>query len=93
MTSWLRYLVFGIALLLVLWAAFGRNGMLHHWRLNRDIDRVERQIRAVEDENRQLELRVWRLQYDPVAQELAVRRELGMVAPGERVFVFPGKKP
>jgi cell division protein FtsB len=93
MNSWLRYLLFGIGLLLLVWAGCGRNGMLHLKWLNREIGREKRQIEVVEEDNRRLERRVWRLQHDPAFQELTVRRELGMVAPDERVYVLPGKRP
>jgi cell division protein FtsB len=53
------------------------------------------QVRTLEQENAKLRAeidrldhRVDRLRHDPAAQELEIRRKLGMVKPGETVYVL-----
>lgn len=57
-----------------------------HRRLERDLDRLRR-------ENRRMRSQARRLREDPAAIEAIARRELGLIRPGEIVFLLTDEPP
>lgn len=55
-------------------------------RLRGDLHAAESRMDALRDEIGELERRAEALEDDPFAQELAIRRELGLARPGETVI-------
>lgn len=92
-----RVLVWGGAGLffsyLLFFLVFGRMGLIAHLRLSEEADRIDRRIARVQDEIAGLAGRVEALNRDPHTIERLARERLGMVRPGETVFLFPGPPP
>jgi cell division protein FtsB len=79
------------ALVLLLVAA--GTGVFRQYLAQRaQIDRLERQVDSLEAERTQLEHRI-RMLNDPGHLERLARRCLGMVRPGEILFVVPREEP
>ncbi len=71
----------------------GRAGMLAHWRLAGYRQELAERIAVRMEENHSLSTEVERLRSDPFTQEALARERLGMVRPGETVFLVPGEGP
>jgi cell division protein FtsB len=80
------YVVFSSGLIAAL---FGNGGLLDLVRLHGEMRDL--QVRLVEQQTRvdQLRLEVGRLESDPLAKERIAREDLGMVKPGEKVYLLP----
>jgi len=70
-------------------ALFGNGGLLDLVRLHGEMRSL--QVQLVEQQARVDELRwkVGRLESDPMAKERIAREDLGMIKPGEKVFLLP----
>ena len=82
----LACVIFIIAL--VLGALFGDRGILHLVEKRRRTQGLEQEIARLEDENRRLAADVVALKRDPRAIEAIAREQLGLVRPGETVFLL-----
>jgi cell division protein FtsB len=80
----------GLALLL-LQDIFGNHGVLAMRRSQQEAREVERQIKQMNEENRQLEAKVKALKTDPQAIERIAREEMGLARPGEYIFKIQPK--
>lgn len=69
--------------------AFGERGLVRLVGLTRDLDVLTGATARLADENGRLAAEIASLRQDPRALEAAARRDLGLVAPDERVFEFP----
>lgn len=74
---------------LLFFLVFGRMGVIAHLRLSEEADRIENEVVLVEGEIAALGRRVEALNRDPHTIERLARERLGMVRPGETVFLFP----
>ncbi len=78
-----------ITLVLVADALIGENGFFAHMREVRRQQDVRRVLEQTRDENRALRERARRLrERDPAAIEELARRRLGLVKPGEVLFII-----
>ena len=68
---------------------FGRMGVLAHLRMRGEAARIEAEIARVQDDIGVLNRQVTALNGDPHTIERLARERLGMVRPGETVFLFP----
>jgi cell division protein FtsB len=75
-----------LALVLVV---YGGSGLLRVWRMQREVEALEREIAALRGQNQDLARTVDRLRSDPAEIERIAREELGFVRPGEKVLKFP----
>ncbi len=75
---------------LLFFLVFGRMGLVAHLRLKDEAGRIEGEITKVEGEIDVLARRVDALNRDPHTIERLARERLGMVHPGETVFLFDG---
>jgi cell division protein FtsB len=75
---------------LLFFLVFGRMGLVAHLRLKDEATRIEGEIARVEGEIGVLDRRVDALNRDPHTIERLARERLGMVRPGETVFLFDG---
>ncbi|MFB3852322.1 MAG: septum formation initiator family protein [Vicinamibacterales bacterium] len=73
---------------LVLNSVVGENGVLARLRAARQIDELRASLEAIRAENKRLREEVDRLQNDPSAVEEIARRELGLIRPGEKLFII-----
>lgn len=66
----------------------GEEGFVTMWRMEREVEGLAEEVRTMEQENRDLQREVWRLQHDMAYVERLARQELGFVRRGEIVFEF-----
>jgi cell division protein FtsB len=66
-------------------------GMRSWWRLRGDHEAAERRIAELESEVQSLRSEAAALKVDPLAQERAIREDLGFARPGETVVRLPGR--
>ena len=77
-----------LILALVLGALFGDRGVLHLAEKRRRAQALEQEIARLENENSRLTRDIQALQTDPRAVEAIARETLGLVKPGETVFLI-----
>ena len=82
-----RFLVTLVAAVLVGNAFIGERGLVAMIRANRDFASLSRVIAALRVANEELRADVRQLREEPRAIEEVARRELGLIRPGERVFI------
>jgi cell division protein FtsL len=71
----------------------GERGLLAMMRAQNEYDRLSAEISRQRTENARLREQVRRLTEDPSAIEEIARRELGLIKPGERVFIIKDLPP
>ena len=64
-----------------------------HMEAGREHRRLENDLAQLRRENRRLRNQARRLREDPAAIEAAARRELGLIRPGEIVFLLTDEPP
>jgi len=67
---------------------FGDKGILHLFRLQKELARIKEMNTKMEEENRKLREEVRRLQHEKRYIEEIARKELGMVKEGEIIYQF-----
>ncbi len=91
-----RYVQMGIAALavvLVIESLFGSRGLSAMFDARRQYESAAADLDRLRAENQQLRVEVKRLREDPDAIEEAARRDLGYLAPGEKVFIIRDARP
>lgn len=78
-----------VLLIMIVTALFGKKGVMDLRRAHRTLETRTEKIRALEAERDRLEAEIRRLEDDPRAVEKAAREKLGLAAPGEKVVVEP----
>jgi cell division protein FtsB len=81
------------ALTLVVESLFGARGLSAMLQARRDYSVLAGQLDRLRAENQRLHAEAQRLREDPTAIEEAARRELGFMAPGEKVVILHDAKP
>ena len=84
----LRHLLIFITLVIVVDAVFGEKGLLALLEARREYAALERSLARARAENAALRESARRLREDPAAIEDAARRELGLIKPGEVLFII-----
>ena len=82
-----RFLLILVASLLVGNALIGERGLIAIVRSNQDLHRLSQMITALKAENTGLRNEVRQLLEEPRAIEALARRELGLIRPGEKLFI------
>ena len=85
-----RILLLFVVALLVVDGLVGDRGLLALLRARRQYDALATTIARQRAENAHLRELARRLTEDPTAIEEVARRELGLIKPGERVFIIKG---
>ena len=75
-------------LILGLLTFFGDKGILHLFRLQKEVTRIKEMSIKTEEENRKLKEEVRWLQHEKRYIEEIARKELGMVKEGEIIYQF-----
>ena len=88
-----RWLLLFVASLIVVDGLVGERGLLAMLRARHEYDRIAATIARQRAENAVLRERARRLAEDPNAIEEVARRDLGLIAPGERVFIIKDVPP
>lgn len=82
-----------VTLVLVLDALVGEKGLLETIRARRQYRDLSASIERLRAENVELREQVRRLREDPSAIESLAREELGLIRPGEMLFILKDAKP
>jgi len=69
-------------------ALVGEKGLLETIKKEQQFRRLEQEIAAAREENQQLRELARRLRRDPATIEELARKELGLMKPGERLFIL-----
>ncbi len=90
-----RHVLVFITLLIVVDAISGEKGLLALLQARREYSALERSLERARTENAELREMARRLREDPKAIEEQARRELGLIKPGEMLFIIKDveKKP
>jgi cell division protein FtsB len=87
-----RLLVFLFAIVLIVDGLIGDHGLVAMLRTRRQYDELSAAIERQRAENARLREEARRLRDDPSAIEELARRELGLIRPGEKVFIIKDLK-
>lgn len=88
-----RWLLLFVASMIVLDGLAGERGLLAMLRARHEYDRLSAAIARQRAENVRLRDEARRLKEDPAAIEEIARRELGLIKPGEKVFIVKDVQP
>ena len=88
-----RYALGFVTAVLVIDAVFGEKGLFALLKARRDFAGVEASLAQARAENARLREDARRLREDPEAVEAIARRELGMIKPGEKLFIVRDVNP
>jgi len=83
-----RYVIGFVTVVLVIDAIVGEKGLLSLLKARRDFAAVEQSLLRARGENVRLREQARRLREDPTAIEEFARRELGLIKPGEKLFII-----
>jgi cell division protein FtsB len=92
----LRWLLLFVAAAIVIDAMVGERGLIAMKRARQEYGELAAAINRQRTENAALREEIRRLNDDPAAIEEIARRELGLIRPGEKVFIvrdLPSPKP
>ena len=83
-----EYLLLGIGAVLVIDALVGDKGLLEIIKRRDEFRALEQTLVGAREENARLRDEARRLKEDPAALEEIARRELGLIKPGEKLFII-----
>lgn len=83
-----RYVLGFVTVVLIIDAIAGEKGLLTLIKARRDLASVEQALQRAKEDNAELREQARRLREDPAAIEEAARRELGLIKPGEKLFIL-----
>jgi cell division protein FtsB len=89
----LHYALLFVTLVLVVDALVGDGGLLDRLRARRDYRELSDSVEALRAENARLRQDVKRYRDDPAAIESLAREELGLLKPGEVLFIIRDARP
>jgi cell division protein FtsB len=88
-----RYVLGFVTVILVIDAVVGEKGLLALLEARRDFAAVERALDQARQDHAALREQARRLREDPTAIEEMARRELGLIKPGEKLFIIKDAAP
>ena len=83
----MRWLLLVFGVVVIVDALVGERGLLASLRARDDYGTLVATIKTLEADNDRLREDLRRLKEDPAAVEEIARRELGLIRPGEKVFI------
>ena len=83
-----RYVLVAATTVLLVDAVVGDKGLLALLQARREFAAVERALAQARDDNQALREAARRLREDPSAIEATARRDLGLIKPGEKMFII-----
>ena len=87
-----RYLIVAVGCVLIIDALVGDRGFLAMLKAQQQYRTLETSLVRSRDENAQLREQARQLREDPLAIEDIARRELGLIRPGEKLFIIKDVK-
>ena len=88
-----RYLLLAITVILLVDAVVGEKGLMALLQARREFAAVERALERSRNDNTTLRETARRLREDPAAIEAVARKDLGLIRPGEKVFIIRDAPP
>jgi cell division protein FtsB len=88
-----RYVLAFVTVVLVIDAIVGEKGLVALLKARRDFEAIEVSLAQARAENARLREKARRLREDPSAIEEIARRELGLIKPGETLFIVRDAQP
>ena len=88
-----QYGLLFLGCLLFLDALVGEKGFVENLKARQQFDALERSLGRLKDENARLQKEVEMLRKDPDTIEGIARRELGLMKPGEKLFIVKDADP
>jgi len=88
-----RYVLGFVTVVLVIDSIVGEKGLLALLKARRDFHAVEQSLQRARQENSKLREEARRLREDPAAIEELARRDLGLIKPGEKLFIIKDVSP
>ena len=88
-----QYLLVFVGCVLVLDALVGEKGLLEMLKKRQEYQALERSIFRARAENARLREEALRLRVDPATIEDLARRDLGLIKPGEKLFIVKDVDP
>ena len=89
----LQYLLVFVSCVLVVDAIVGEKGLIAMMKARQQYRALEQSLGQARAENAQLREEARRLREDPAAIEEIARRELGLIKPGEKLFIIKDVRP
>lgn len=89
----LQYLLVFVSCVLVVDALVGEKGLIAMMKAREEYRVLEASLEAARAENARLREEARRLREDPAAIEEIARRELGLMKPGEKLFIIRDVRP
>ncbi len=83
-----RYGLMIVTAVVMIDAIVGEKGLLALLRAREDYHSLETSLRAVRAENQRLREQARRYREDPVTIEELARKDLGLIKPGEKLFII-----
>jgi cell division protein FtsB len=86
----------GVALLtvmLLVHVVFGDNGMLVYANKRSEYQKLEQELKSLQEENERLNGRIKALRTDPATIEKEAREQLKYARPGEVIYTMPQEQP
>jgi cell division protein FtsB len=88
-----QYLLVFVGCVLVVDALVGEKGLLAMMKARQEYQALEQSLHNARSENARLREEARRLREDPSAIEDIARRELGLIRPGEKLFIIRDVRP
>jgi cell division protein FtsB len=88
-----RYVLIAVTVVLLVDAVVGEKGLLALLQARKQFAAVERALEQSREDNASLRRAARRLREDPTAIEAVARRDLGLIKPGEKVFIIRDAAP
>jgi cell division protein FtsB len=89
----LQYLLVFVSFVLVVDAIVGEKGFIAMMKAREEYRALEASLARARSENSRLREEARRLREDPAAIEEIARRELGLIKPGEKLFIVKDVRP
>jgi cell division protein FtsB len=88
-----QYLLIFVTVVLVVDALVGDRGLMERMRARREYRESDQALEALRRQNNQLRLNIRELRDNPSAIESLAREELGLIKPGEVLFIIKDTRP
>ena len=88
-----QYLLVFLGSVLVIDALVGDKGVLQMLKKRQDLRVLDQGVAAARARNSQMRAEIDRLNNDPAALEEIARRDLGLIKPGEKLFIIKDAPP
>ena len=89
----LQYALLFLGCLLFLDAVVGEKGLVENLKARQQFEATQRALARLKDDNARLSKEVELLRKDPETIEGIARRELGLMKPGEKLFIVKDAEP